>query len=497
MNIQQTAIRKFQDHLGLLALHIDGDGKVLAWHGDAQRLGLPSLQHGDVLPDALMSCWQAADLAEGESRLTFVEIDDGQVVHIHMELIDGQPVLYLFDANREYDFQQRLQQKANEVSLLMDEQTRTLEALKEAQRELELRRQEAQRASDAKSHFIASMSHEFRTPISSILGYAELLSETASEDEYSRAIRRAAWHLLILVENLLDQARFDKREIQLNPDTVELDVLFDDLLELFGLQAKNRGIEFHVTKPSIRRVRVDGLRLRQIMINLLSNALRYTSRGSVSLIGDYQDDCLTLRVKDTGPGISEEHRQRIFLPFQRLDSKTTGAGLGLAITQQLVSAMEGDIQLDSRVGEGSEFTVSIPCPLEEPAETAALALTGRVLVVDDDQDILELMKIILEDWGLTVLTAGSVPDAMRQVKAASPQVVISDYHLPQGTAGDLLRELDAGNLDIPVILVSGSFTSSSLRKTFSDRVAGFLTKPISVEFLHHIVSELLTGEKSD
>ncbi|MCP4046294.1 MAG: response regulator, partial [Gammaproteobacteria bacterium] len=417
--------------------------------------------------------------------------DAEHIVHCHLLRQGGQCCVLLIDANREHAITQDLHQQANQISVLANKQTKTLLALSQARDALELKRIEAERASNAKGEFIASMSHEFRTPISSIIGYAELLGQESPEKHHPEAIRRAAWHLLILVENLLDQARLDQGEVLVQYESISLPELFNEISGLFLLQAKSRGLELEVQTPPAVLVVLDELKLRQILINLVSNAIRYTKDGYVRLFADYRDGQLVFSVADSGAGISKEDQDRIFLPFERLSTKAGGAGLGLAISQRLVELLGGSIRLESSLGAGSCFTIKLPCVASPVVTSDFTSLSGNVLLVDDDEDLLELMEIILTDWQLDVVTAMRGDLAMSSLKEHSFQVVISDYHLPDVTGSDLLESIREYDENMAVILTSGSFNISEYSRQLNGKFDGFLTKPVSNELLWGLLDKIL------
>jgi len=496
-DIQLYVDEQVRQILSTLCIELGPDDRVLSISGDPNNFGLSNLSPGATLPDVLNQCWQhrgEAD-ASGVVQLPFINLESGHVAHLHLVERPEINCLLLFDASNEHRITQDLQQKANEVRILMARQTEILKALEQTRDELDVQRREAERASASKSEFIASMSHEFRTPISSIMGYAELLGRDHPKDHYPQAIRRASWHLLILVENLLDQARVDQGKITLQPQEINLERLLKDLEDLFAIQAKTRALEFNVEAPADILVMLDELKLRQILINLLSNAVRYTEQGEVRLVADYRDQCLYIRISDTGPGISEADQQRIFLPFERLSARQTGAGLGLAITQRLIDIMGGELTLDSEPGKGSEFTVSIPCEKLAASQEQDVILSGHVLVIDDDENMLELLRIILEDWSLQVSTAASGKEAMEQIPGGQFDVIITDFHLPDTTGGELLRQINSEHRKVPVILSSGSHTPGDLESELSDHYYGFLPKPVSGELLANLLHSALARNK--
>jgi CheY-like chemotaxis protein len=293
-------------------------------------------------------------------------------------------------------------------------------------------------------------------------------------------LQRASWHLLTLVENLLEQAREGDDNIPLNPSRFGLDRLLDDIQALFQIQAKAKGLGFNTElSPRGIEIELDELRLRQLLINLISNALRYTEHGEINVRLEHRDGTLRIWVQDTGHGIDPMDMERIFEPFTHVGGgNTSGIGLGLTITRQLVKRMSGKLAVKSEPGVGSEFHLTIPCIQSTNSRDDSPLLTGDVLWVDDDPDILGLYEVLLSDWGLKVYTASSSGQAKEIMANHHCPVVVTDMHLPDEDGLELMKHLLSSRPDIEGIIISGSGIVELTPEAKLSGIHTFLQKPI-------------------
>lgn len=472
-----------------LLVSLDEPGTVTGLDCPWGEWSLQALQVGQPLPEPLRAVLDSAPPGDGVQHFPFLYLDDSTVVDVHVCTQERKRQLVLRDVGETHRAELKFQQKAYEVSLLA-------EKLAGLNRQLELQSRELARASAAKSRFIAAMSHEFRTPITSIMGQADLLSRALEDTSPSAAIQRASWHLLTLVENLLEQAREGEQSVHLNPGPVELAQLLQDMQALFAEQARGKSLELAVSDaPDGWALEADELRLRQVLINLLGNAIRYTREGGVRLDVDVAGDRLEFRVTDSGPGIAEEDRERIFRPFMRLDDTgQTGAGLGLSITRQLVEAMGGQIELDSRPGRGSTFRFSLSAVrADRPAMARDLAGL-EVLLVEDDPDALAVYELFLADWGIRVHSAPGLNEALALAREQSFDLVISDLYLDRDSGAEVLRAVRERQPSCRTVLCSGSGAYSNWREQFGDVADEFLLKPIQPDNLRAAIEQVLAPD---
>ncbi|HEU4669223.1 MAG TPA: response regulator [Dyella sp.] len=374
---------------------------------------------------------------------------------------------------------------------------------------LRVAKDQAEAANVAKAAFLANMSHELRTPLNSIIGLGELLEEQALEEdadaltlESLRRVVGAGRHLLGLVNDILDISRIDAGRVELAPEPVLLSSLAESVLStLQPLAVANGNTLSLVMAKDPGVVAIDAMRMRQVLINLLGNAIKFTRDGRITLRLERDVDTLRIAVTDTGIGMAPEQMERVFVPFEQADHSIArrfgGSGLGLAISRQLVELMGGWIGVESEPGRGSTFTVSIPVGSFEPAsglpvqEVAAEPLDASVLVVDDDEDARRLLVTALERHGLRVATACSGVEALQQARIEQPAVMLLDILLGDMSGWDVLAALraDPQFADLPVILCT---VTDPDHRTASLGVVEHLTKPVDRDRLVRLVGRFVS-----
>src|SRR5690606_19993391 len=302
----------------------------------------------------------------------------------------------------------------------------------------EHQREVAEQASEAKSRFLATLGHEVRTPMTGVLGMSELLLGTeldARQRGYTESIRNAGNHLMRLVNDALDLARIEAGKLELDARPFDLHALVRDVVALMAPVARKRGLGFEQSLAADipRWVRGDAVRLRQILLNLLGNAIKFTDHGEVSLRVEASPGGVRAVVGDTGPGLNEEQKRRLFRRFEQAEGARTaarygGSGLGLAICQELADVMGGKIEVDSAPGQGTRFSLVLPLPAAEaPAATPARgarergAATGplQLLLVEDDPTVAEVVTGLLRAQGHEVVHAAHGLAALSEAAARS------------------------------------------------------------------------------
>ena len=399
------------------------------------------------------------------------------------------------DAAEEHQRQQETQQVANEASILHYRKTQLAEQLQEA--------------NALKSQFIAGMSHEFRTPLTSIQGYTQRLRRQA--DDASRqslnAIERSARHMLTLVDNLLSQGRMDAGETLIHPSATDLDELAEDISALFSplAQDKNLAFEVHGRESLPDWVNIDALRLRQVLVNLLGNAMKFTHSGKIQLIFDWRDELLSFAVADTGPGIAEEDQEKIFTAFGRTGSQNqAGAGLGLAITQNIIQQMGGKLGLVSMPGEGSRFYATVEAPqlsseqqreLDSEVAIEETPLQGfTILLAEDDEDIAFLVGEYLQEAGAVVLAESDGRAALQRALQEQPDVVITDMNLPSLNGIGIIQGLRQQHYQAPVFAHTASPSPKDRHAARQAGCTDYLLKPMDMGEMIHIIAQHLPGE---
>lgn len=354
----------------------------------------------------------------------------------------------------------------------------------------------AQAANEAKTRFLASLAHEIRSPLNAIYGYAQLLERNDGKDAVraARVIRRSSEHLAHLVEGLLDISQIEGGALTLSRDMIRFPAFLDQLIDMLAPQAAAKGIALVLDHPPglPEFVRGDEKRVRQVLINLVTNAIKFTDEGQVTLKVQYRNELAHFTVIDTGIGIAADDLARIFTPFERgggAASERPGIGLGLAITQALVRIMGGDIAVESVPGEGSRFTVKLMLsqPLTQPVEPTTLGRVSgysgprRTLVlIDDDPAHLAMLRAFLEPLGFAVHTAGTGAAGIALAQQVQPDLVFLDVAMP-GLSGwevaALLRERHGPRLRI--VMLTGEAPQSAGRSDAGPANNQFLMKPFA------------------
>jgi signal transduction histidine kinase/ActR/RegA family two-component response regulator len=338
----------------------------------------------------------------------------------------------------------------------------------------------ATEATRAKSEFLANMSHELRTPLNSILGFSDLLGDQLSsvlnerQNRYLRNIHDAGTHLLQLINDVLDLSKVEARKIELHRETVTLEHLLSPVRQTAAIDAEKRGVRFDANVASGLAVHVDPLRIRQMLLNLLSNALKFTPvGGTVSLITTVKDDTLVFEVADTGIGIPADKVDRVFGTFERFHEgryEAAGTGLGLALTKQLVELHGGSVTFKTVEGQGTTFTISLP-------EVVVPLVEARILIVEDEPRDAQLFAALAAREGFQTEVAASVAGALAAIRRLTPVALILDLQLPDGRGETVMRELSklAPEKPMPTIVVTVEDDEGASRINGAD---DHLTKPI-------------------
>lgn len=407
------------------------------------------------------------------------------------------------------------EESQRQTRLLMEE----IEAHERTDKALQLAKEQAEAANQAKSRYLTGISHELRSPLNAVLGYAQLLEKDPGMPPHRRealgVIRRSGEHLADLIEGLLDISKIEAGRLDLHRDQVRLPVLMEQLVQMFSLQAEAKGLQFiYECKDRLPEfVRTDEKRLRQILINLLSNAIKYTESGSVFFKLRYRNQVAEFTVKDTGEGIAEENMERIFRPFERVrraGSTATGTGLGLTITRLLTDIMGGDIAVSSAPGEGSTFKASLMLasintpfvePVHEPIKTI-LGYSGAVktiMVVDDEQSHRQLMEVLLSPLGFKLIFVDNPLNALGMLEQKTlagnrPDLIMLDVSMPVMDGWSIARQLRQNHYHSPIIMVSADASEGSNKPQAQEETPlhdAYITKPVRLHSLLEHIGHLL------
>ncbi len=409
------------------------------------------------------------------------------------------------------------------------------EQVAERTEELEQARYQAVAASTAKSEFLANMSHEIRTPMTGVIGFTKLLEKTDLDNQqrdYTRIIGRSATALLDIIDEILDFSKMEANKVELVNQDFDVEDLLDSVRASLSTKALEKGITLYAAKagnvPS--RLHGDPLRLRQILTNLLGNAVKFTDHGSVQLHLDKADQqdgqfALRIRVTDTGIGISQAQQALLFKPFQQGDGSITrrfgGTGLGLVITKRLVNLMAGEIMVSSTLGEGSTFSAVVRLRLpqgdESPAslpparplghrpaknlvseEEVAPALAGlSVLVVDDSPINLKLATALLAGRGVDVIGVETAGTALQLIRSRSFDLVLMDLEMPEISgieATEKIRALPDEGARIPIVAITAHAFPEKRQEVIEAGMNDLLSKPYLPEQLFAMIAKWCAGK---
>ena len=453
----------------------------------------------------------------GSGREVIGQHKDGTTFPIHLSV--SQVVMEEDGNNKDKDIlftgiiRDLTEQKQKEAEA--EQRTRDLQVATAKSKANELK---AEHASKTKSEFLANMSHELRTPLNGVIGMAELLSGTKlspKQREFVDACRNSGESLLKLINDILDFSKIEAGKLELDIHNFDLEKLIMDTVSTLVWRTSEKNLELpcYVDPTSRLVLKGDSHRLRQILVNLVGNAIKFTNFGEVVVRTKTiarQDDQITIRfsVTDTGIGISEDKLGRLFQSFSQVDASTTrhygGTGLGLVISQNLVQLMGGTITIDSEIGVGSTFWFDIPFDVvsdskTEPLEVASLS-DKRCLIVEDNLVNQKILEKYVTEWDLDTVTVASVEEALAAFESAKENkapfdLILTDFIMPERNGLDLAQELKAE--PVKIILLSGStcieLSPSELREYSIDAT---LSKPIQRQKLHKLILKMFEDKQN-
>jgi signal transduction histidine kinase/CheY-like chemotaxis protein len=389
------------------------------------------------------------------------------------------------------------------------ERTSKLELIskvKQRTQDLELLADELKAANKVKSLFLANMSHEIRTPLTAIIAQAEALIYDDIDEKTLQAdiniIYNNSLHLLELINNILDLSKVEANKLDLEIQSQDLHIILQDVANMFSEQAKSKGLTFTVSHslPIPFVIPIDTIRVKQILINLCSNAVKFTSKGHVKIVASLQSKQLTFSVEDTGIGLSSSQINSLFESFTQGDSSINrrfgGTGLGLCLSQQLAQLMAGKIEISSTLNQGSTFSFILPCSQileghidnnlhiiqstieEDKGKETVNKISGTILLAEDHQDNRQLISRLLRSLGLEVITATNGKEAVQQALKFQPEVVLLDIQMPEMDGIEAHSILRQKGMKQPIIALTANAMSHEVEEYLALGFDNHLKKPI-------------------
>ena len=516
-----TGVSRLFDRFVTLDL---AEGTYRYIEGDPLSRGLPTVGHYGDYCEAIFDRipnerqrQEAADFFRVENLLSLLSDSESASIRVHAPVAGYEWFTFNFIViDRDNGVPKRLLLVVQDVTELHRKEVREQERLQNAL-------DTAERASRAKTEFLFNMSHDIRTPMNAIIGYTQLAQRpgvTAEQAQaYLQKIDSSSEHLLSLINDILEMSRIESGKLELEPVQTDLAHTVEDAWEMFAVQMREKKIRFTVDTSKVRDrwVLCDKNRLNRILLNLVSNAYKFTPEGgsvsvSLSQIGtEDADGIYELRVRDNGIGMSREFAEKLFMPFERERTSTVsgiqGTGLGMSITKSIVELMHGTIRVDTAQGVGTEFIVTLRFPLTEEntlpeaTETAGEAVDfsqKRVLLAEDNMINREIAVMVLSEAGFLVDTAENGRIAVDKAAAAEPgyyDVILMDIQMPvmDGyTAAREIRALENPALaSIPIIAMTANAFQEDVNTAMEAGMNGHIAKPLDMEKMLRTLSEVL------
>lgn len=467
-----------------LVVVVDDNNQYISHHGELTDYQLPEFEEGQSCIDVLPFLVGLEN--EAYVSLPIVNFNEDSISSVNVIKINLHRYVVLLEAAQEHQREQQATQDSNETKLLYQK-------LQQLTDQLEI-------ANNAKTRFISGMSHEFRTPISSILGYSNLLASEFSpgddRHQFAKSIESNTQYLMSLIDNVLEHAQLEADKLLVNIAPFPLNDLVINLGHMFGEHTDGPNVEFNVqTSETLpEAIYSDYLRLQQVLINVIGNAFKFTEKGTVTVKFDWKDDQLIVNVRDTGPGIPKEYQANIFQAYSRYDNSKKGAGLGLAISSQIVEKLNGRLELESEPGKGSVFTLSIearPANLSSIKQNLLSDITKKVLIVEDDLDLVELLKIYLNEIGYSTVAVTNGIEALEYSEDEGLDLVLLDMQLPELSGVEVAKKLREKNFSTPIIAMTASSNHDDKVCALQAGCNEFLSKPIQLPPLINAISKAL------
>ncbi|MFZ9981511.1 MAG: ATP-binding protein [Cyclobacteriaceae bacterium] len=442
------------------------------------------------------------------------------IISVHRIEMDAAVIRELSNANEE------LQSYKKDLEVKIEERTRDLETniflLKETKNEMKKALAQAREATESKGIFLTTISHEIRTPLNAILGYAQIISMKGRDLElhpelnsYIAGIQTSGNHLLDLVNNVLDYSRIESGKMDLSVESVNIQQVLKKIYEIGSAKCKEKGIScsYQLSSDFPDLIQTDSSKLTQILLNLLSNAMKFTDSGkSIKMFAGVEGDFMVFKVEDEGIGIREEDLSKIFAPYMQLErtvgNQAGGTGLGLAITKKLVDLFKGQLLVTSKENAGSTFIVKLPLiritDVSAPGEFAVSYLSvkflqgQKVLIVEDNPVNIEVMENLLKELGLLVFKANNGREGVDAALKYKPDVIFMDIHMPVMDGIQALGEITSTEAlrHIPVICLTADVFGTHRKNYLSIGFSDHLSKPVDFSQVISVLEKYLVPDHS-
>ena len=371
--------------------------------------------------------------------------------------------------------------------------------IEENRHALKLALKEAENAEKLKNKFLANMSHEIRTPMNAIVGFSQLLEDADPDNvgEYVRIINNNSESLLQLINDLMDIAKIESDLVAINTEFLVLHDLMIDLKTIFNFEKRNKGkkhIEIIYNTPEDTNIEIetDKLRIKQVLMNLMNNALKFTEEGSIEIGYKKVEGGVNIYVKDTGVGIPIKMQQQIFERFQQIErgTKPQGTGIGLSISRSLMRLMGGDIEINSKVNTGSEFNIFHPIT-QKGNQKVKPHQKNMVMIAEDEEDNYHLLKYVLKDLNLDVIWAKNGQEAIDLCKEKEVSLVLMDIKMPNKSGLEATREILEFQPDLPVIAQTAYTQDEDIERCRKAGCMEFVAKPINLTYLRRVIAKYI------
>ena len=486
------------------------DLKLVSANGDLEFYQLQNIVTGE-------SCESRLDFLIGYDvseplELRFYQVSDEVIAHVVLLPHKDHLIILFMDATEAYQQEIKVQQKTNDLLILSERQDAIVKELVKARDSIADKHEELVEANQSKAKFIANISEELKSPLTSILGHASLLKNVLEDSPNNlkmiEAIERGGRHLLTLVENSLDQMHIELDYMKLKIGPVDIADLLQDIESVFLPIAKRKKLTFSVNIESLPpgKIKIDEIRLRQILVNLLNNSVKYTDMGSIKLTSRWEEGLLKLDVYDTGCGIPESFQKDMFTAYKQGGNKKGkghGKGLGLSIAKQLLDLMDAEIRCESVQGAETNFKLRIPAEVVSQNQYSNTILddlefgeNAHILILDSNDDLCQLYDLALSKAGFVVSTCNTAEEGLKLAAEKKPSLILVSLNSLDDCLNTIRQLRSAGNGQ-PILGQLSLESSASSRSVFEAGGNGFLTKPINIIDLIETVKAYVSPNQTD